>query len=197
MRADREDTSPERETQWIRDIAKGDRGAFESFYQTYQSRLFHYLYVMVRAVELAEELTNDVMLEVWKGAGRFRGQSKPSTWLFGIAHHKALNELRRRRPPLESLQTLHKTPDPALGPEALTVRDSVRAGIWRALSALSPEHREVVELTFYHQATYQEIAAIVSCPANTVKTRAFYAKRHLRKLLAEEGSQMDDRKRSS
>jgi len=182
--------------QRIRDIAKGDRAAFETFYQAYQKRLFHYLYVMVRGVDVAEELTNDVMLEVWKGAGRFRGQSKPSTWLFGIAHHKALNELRRKRPRLEPLHISHKMPDPALGPEAASVRDSERAGVWRAVSSLSPEHREVVELTFYHQATYREIARIVSCPVNTIKTRMFYAKRHLRTLLATERS-ISQRERSS
>lgn len=184
MRFERAEASPELETQWIRQIAKRDRGAFEAMYQSYQNRLFHYLYSMVHAVEVAEELTNDVMLEVWKGASRFRGQSRASTWLFGIAHHKALNELRKRRPRLEELRAARHLADAKPGPEASSIRDSVRAGVERALVALTPEHREVVELTFYHQCTYQEIAQIVGCPLNTVKTRMFYAKQQLRRELA-------------
>ena len=184
MKFERGDPPAELETQQIRQIAKGDRGAFETFYQTYQNRIFHYLYSMVHASETAEELTNDVMLEVWKGASRFRGQSKPSTWLFGIAHHKALNELRRHRPRLEELRTIRHMADPAPGPEVLTMREGLRAGIDRVLRALSAEHREVIELTFYHQCSYQEIAEIVGCPINTVKTRMFYAKQRMRRELA-------------
>jgi len=187
MRSDRGEASGEVESQLIRQIAGGDRGAFESLYQTYQNRLFHYLYSMVHAIETAEELTNDVMLEVWKGASRFRGQSKPSTWLFGIAHHKALNELRRRRTPTESLHVLAGVADPSMGPEGAALRESVRSALGKALARLSHEHREVVELTFYHQFNYGEIAAIVGCPANTVKTRMFYAKQQLRRLLAGRG----------
>jgi RNA polymerase sigma-70 factor, ECF subfamily len=184
MRYERAEIPAELETQQIRQIAKGDRSAFEAFYQTHQNRLFHYLFSIVHATEAAEELTNDVMLEVWKGAARFRGQSKPSTWLFGIAHHKALNELRRRRPRLEELRSIRHMADPAPGPEALSVREGARGSVDRALASLSPEHREVVELTFYHQCSYQEIAQIVGCPVNTVKTRMFYAKQRMRRELA-------------
>lgn len=184
MKLESGDTPAEVEAQWIRQIAQGDRGAFEAFYQKYKTRLFHYLYSMMHAVEMAEELTNDVMLEVWKGAGRFRGESKSSTWLFGIAHHKALNELRRHRPRLEELRTIRHMVDPAPGPEAESLRDSTRLGIEHALMKLSADHREVVELTFYHQCTYREVAEIVGCPINTVKTRMFYAKQQLRRALA-------------
>ncbi|MSV35530.1 MAG: sigma-70 family RNA polymerase sigma factor [Bryobacterales bacterium] len=81
----------------LRGVAAGDRGAFEELYFSYQKRLFGYLYRVLGESGVAEELVNDVMVEVWKSAGRFRGDSKPATWIFGIAHHRLLNHLRRRR----------------------------------------------------------------------------------------------------
>ena len=175
------------ESVWIRQIAEGDRTAFEKLYQAYQARIFRYLFRMVGNAETAEELTNDAMVAAWKAASGFKGQSKASTWLFGIAHHKALNELRRTAPQTVEIENAAEISAPGEGPEAAARRHDVERGVQGALRELSPEHREVVELTFYQGLSYQEIAEIMECPVNTVKTRMYYAKQRLQAALESKG----------
>lgn len=177
------------EGHWIGLIARGDRGAFERLYRSYQSPLFKYFLHFVHSAAVAEELADDVMVEVWRGAGRYRGRSKPSVWIFGIAYHKAIDALRRRRAPLVELRSIESVlpADPRAAPDASVERDVMRRDLALALATLSPEHRAVVLLTFVHGYAYQEISQIVGCPVNTVKTRMFHAKRHLKQALATRG----------
>src|SRR5690348_9758240 len=130
------DDGPELEGLWIQQIARGDRAAFERLYRAYQRPLFRYFLHFVHTVELAEELTDDVLVEVWKSAGRFKGRSKPSVWVFGIAYHKAMDALRRRRPPVVELHAVSEAmaADPRQTPEASAVRESVRSDIAAALA---------------------------------------------------------------
>ncbi|MBI1789210.1 MAG: sigma-70 family RNA polymerase sigma factor [Acidobacteria bacterium] len=174
---------PEQEAQWIRRMAEGDREAFERLFHAYQRRVFAYIWRLLNDTPLAEELTNDVLVEVWKGAKRFRGQGKPSSWIFGIAHHKVLDQMRRRRPRTAGIEEMFRMADPAEGPEAQALRQDERAALQAALARLSPEHREVLELTFYQGCSVEEIARITDCPPNTVKTRMFYARKKLREML--------------
>jgi len=172
---------------WIRQIAEGNRDAFEKLYGEYQKRLFRYFMRLVSAVEIAEELTNDVLVEVWKKAGEFRGLSKVSTWIFGIAHHKAMNELRSRKPAALEIEAAANEADPGATPEESAAQGNLKQKIKRALQGLSAEHREVMELTFTNGLSYQEIADIMQCPVNTVKTRMFYAKKQLQEILEKMG----------
>lgn len=172
---------------WIQRIAEGDREAFEKLYTTYQTRIFRYLLRMTGDTGSAEELTNDTMVAAWKGASGFKGQSKASTWLFAIARNKALNSMRRAQPVTVEI-------DPSLGlaatdgsPERALHQGLLRDQMQLALAQLSPEHREVVELTFYEGLSYPEIAEIVHCPVNTVKTRMFYAKKKIQEFLKGRG----------
>jgi RNA polymerase sigma-70 factor, ECF subfamily len=177
----------EPESLWIQQIAGGDRDAFEKLYKAYAARLFRYLFSVVGDANAAEELANDVMVAAWKGAAQFKGQSKPSTWLFGIAHHKALNELRRRHPQVVDIEQASEIPSLAEGPDTAVRRQSLEQSVRGALQSLSTEHREVMELTFYQGLSYQEIAEIMQCPVNTVKTRMFYAKKKLQEALENAG----------
>jgi RNA polymerase sigma-70 factor (ECF subfamily) len=184
------DDGPELEGLWIQQIARGDRAAFERLYRAYQRSLFRYFLHFVHDVEVAEELTNDVLVEVWKSAARFKGRSKPSVWVFGIAYHKAMDALRRKRPPVIELRAVSEAAaaaDPRQSPEATAMRESVRRDVALALASLSVEHRAVLVLTFNHGYGYNEIAQIVGCPVNTVKTRMFYAKKQLRETLERRG----------
>src|SRR5450755_1347842 len=97
---------------WITQIARGDRTAFERLFRAYETRLYRYLISMVRDKQQAEELVNDVMVDVWRGAPKFRDESKPATWLFGIAYHKAIDALRRRKPPPVELRAVAAMADP-------------------------------------------------------------------------------------
>lgn len=171
----------------IQEIAAGDRDAFEKLYRAYAPRLFRYLFSMTGDASTSEELTNDVMIAAWKGAPNFRGESRVSTWLFGIAHHKALNELRKKHPVTVEDEEASQMADSAESPEQVVQRHGLEQTVRGALQELSPDQREVVELTFYHGLSYQEIAEIVQSPVNTVKTRMFYAKKKLQDVLGREG----------
>jgi RNA polymerase sigma factor (sigma-70 family) len=180
----------------LKRVAAGDRKAFEALYQLYYRRLFAYLFKLTRRGELVEEVLNDVMFAVWTGAARFDGRSRPSTWIFGIAYHKALKALARQAAAFggsggsagsgsaaDDGRREEEEPATGDGPESLLARREVASTLGKALGALSPEHRAVVELTYYYELSYGEIAEIVGCPVNTVKTRMFHARRRLKELL--------------
>ena len=164
-------------------IAAGDRAAFDEMYRRYYPRLMDFLARVVSHRELAEEIVNDTMYTVWTAGNSFAGRSKVSTWVFGIAYKKALKRLSRdKRQLAESLDDhyeLAADTDPA-GDANLA---QLRSALERALVRLSPAHRSVVELTYLLDYSYDEIARIVGCPVNTVKTRMFHARAHLRRLL--------------
>jgi RNA polymerase sigma-70 factor (ECF subfamily) len=168
----------------IRRVADRDRGAFETLYRRYGPRLHRYLSKVIRRSDIAEEALDDVMLAVWQSAARFNYGSRVSTWILGIAHHKALKaRARLSGHGLESaVSEQHAAAEE--GPEDVTVRGELNRLLAKGLEALSPEQRAVVELTFFEEQSYQEIAEITRCPVNTVKTRMFHARRRLAPLLA-------------
>ena len=169
-------------------IGRGDKKAFETLFQTYGERVFRYAYRLISDASKAEEVTNDVMLEVWKNAAKFEGRSKVSTWILGITRHVALNAVRRKDFDTVDVDDAPEIQAPEGETGALALdRETLKARMTQALGKLSQEHRDVVELTFFHGCTYQEIAAIVNCPANTVKTRMHHAKKQLMGLLVEAG----------
>ena len=181
-------------------VAGGDQGAFEVLYHRYHRRLFGYLLRVLRRPALIEEVLDDVMLAVWQGAHRFDGRSRASTWILGIAHHKALKALERARRESERdggepSETLDQAPAPpgagartaALGPERAAARSELRRRLQSAMEVLSPVQRAVVELTFFYGYSYPEIAEIVGCPVGTVKTRMFHARRLLKERLPDLG----------
>lgn len=165
-------------------IARRDRIAFESFFHAHGSSVHRFVRDLVRDDGLAEELTSDVMVEVWRSAGKFGGRSRARTWMFGIAHHKAIDALRRRRAEFVPLDAALGVPDGGEGPEAAALRTDERRMLEEGLATLSPEHRAVLELTFVEGFSQKEVAEIVACPVATVKTRAFYAKQRLHDALA-------------
>ena len=164
-------------------VAAGDLRAFEQLYRAYHARLTRFLDRMTRRRGVVEEVLNDTMLVVWNRSDRFDGSSKVSTWIFAIAYRKALKVLQRHDEAVED-ETLDERPAPGDGPEQQAENRQARAQLGRALEALSDDHRMVVELTYFHGMGYREIAEIVDCPVDTVKTRMFHARRRLRALLA-------------
>ena len=136
---------------------------------------------------LAEELVSDVFLAVWRDARSFAGKSEPSTWMLAIARHKAFSALKRR--PHERLtdEVAAAMVDPADGAETMLDRDRRSAAIQACLTQLSPDHREVIDLVYYHDKSVEEVAEITGAPRSTVKTRMFYARKSLAKLIAASG----------
>ena len=168
----------------IRRIALGDRAAFEAFYHAYERRVRRFATRMLADESLSEEVTSDVMVEVWRSAARYSGRSKPSTWVLGIAYHKAADHLRRKRPALVDLRLAETLSGDDDGPARNAIAAATRADIDAALAALTPEHRIVLHLALVLGYPQADIAAIVDCPLGTVKTRLFHAKRALRRTLS-------------
>ncbi len=163
----------------IRRIAeRRDVAAFEVLYHQYRRRLGPFMYRIVNDPVSNEEVFNDVMHTVWLKSSTYNGQSKVSTWIFAIAYRQCLKSLRGRRNFVDiddcDVGSFDETP-------GFEHRDLVGKG----LAQLSPEHRLVIELSYFQGNNYQEIAAIAGCPENTVKTRMFHARRKLKTIMAE------------
>ncbi len=171
----------------MRCVADGDQAAFKTLFEAYQQPLFRYLVRMVRDREMARDLTNEVMIEIWRGAGRFEGRSKVSTWIFGIAHNKSIDHLRKKRPDLLDEEALAAVPDTAPTPHDAAEQRSLQQVMRKVLDRLSPDHREIIQLTYYHGLSIKEAAEVADCPEGTVKTRMFHARRQLTQLLKEHG----------
>jgi len=168
-------------------IAARDKVAFETFFRAHGSGVHRFVRDLVRDDGLAEELTSDVMVEVWRNAGKYGGRSRARTWVFGIAHHKAIDALRKRRATLVPLDDLLGAVSGGETPEDAALRADERRRLDAALASLSAEHRAALELTYVEGFSQKEIAEIVGVPVATVKTRAFYAKQRLRDALATAG----------
>lgn len=167
----------------IHRVAARDREAFETLYRRYAPRVFRYLSSQIRQREIVEEALDDVMMVVWETAGRYNGTSQLSTWILGIAHYKALKARARVSTSDAEFQESDHGGIETHSPEAIIAERQLTDTIRQAMDALSAEQRAVVELTFYHGRSYAEIAEILDCPVNTVKTRMFHARQRLEGVL--------------
>lgn len=167
------------ETALVARVVARDQSAFAELYGLYRRRLARFLGRFLGSPQVIDEVINDVMFVVWQDASRFELRSKVSTWIFGIAWHKALKALDRQKRDAPQLPSPTEFARPDDGASALEIRE----WLGRALDGLSPDQRLVVELTFFAGCSYQEIAQIAHCPVNTVKTRMFHARHRLRDIL--------------
>jgi RNA polymerase sigma-70 factor (ECF subfamily) len=166
----------------LRRISCADRGAFEQLYFDYHSRLVKFLFRVIRHHEDLEEVINDTFLVVWQHARDFRGASRVSTWIFGIAYRRALKTIR-----MSSVRTRGSAPEVREG-EAV-VEDAVgETGDGRLLelgiSGLSPEQRLMLILAYCMGFSCEEVAAIVACSVCTVKSRMGLARRKLLAIIS-------------
>ncbi len=177
------------EDKLIKRVARGDRHAFNEFYQLTHKGVYRYLYRMLRCEQMAEDVLIETYAEVWRSAGRFRGASRALTWVIGIARNLAMNLFRKKRVNELDIDSLHDQP----AVQTHRAEDTERAElIARAIDLISPDHREVLDLVFFQGITYKEISQLIGIPVNTVKTRVFYAKEELRDALKDMGVKKDD-----
>jgi RNA polymerase sigma-70 factor, ECF subfamily len=168
-------------------IANGDRLAMQVLYARYHVRIFRFVVRLVRDDSTAEDLISEVFLDVWRQAGRFEGRSAVSTWMLAIARFKALSALRRRPEQELDDRVAESIEDTADDPHAALEKKDKGAILRKCLTGLSAEHREIIDLVYYHEKSVEEVAEIVGIPENTVKTRMFYARKRLAELLKAEG----------
>ena len=179
-------TAPE--TRLLARVAQGDHAAFRELYASMSRSVYFYLYRILRDESLAEDVQVEVFTQVWKGAARFRGRSKVKTWIFGIARNLAMNELRKSRHHANIDDYQHIADDGQPNPEDA----DRRRFLLKAMDMVSDKHREILDYVFYQQMNYQEIADILDISVNTVKTRVFYAKSALRKVIGKLGVTADE-----
>jgi RNA polymerase sigma-70 factor, ECF subfamily len=167
-------------------VAAGNRLAMQVLFARHHARVYRFILRILGSEAVAEDLTSEVFLSVWQQAGRFQARSTFSTWLLAIARNKAMTELRRRHDlPDDGNNT--DMADPADDPEvsyAVRRRGEI---LRKCLTGLSREHREIIDLVYYHEKSVQEVAEIMDIPRNTVKTRMFYARKKLSRLLEIQG----------
>jgi len=161
-------------------VAAGDREAFRELYIAYHRRLARFLTRVTRHYEIAEEVINDTLWVVWRKAGDFRGDSRVSTWIMGIAYRRALKTLRSRSHALLDAVPIENEMLPA--PDELGAAETSE-WILLGMRRLPTEQRLALEFAYGYGHSCEEIAQIMDCPVNTVKTRLFHARAKLRALL--------------
>lgn len=174
------------EQELLASVVAGHMAAFEELYRRYEKRVFRYICTILHDHAAAEEALSDTMLAVWQGAGRFSHTSRISTWIFGIARHKALDAMRRnvRRQQDVQLDRAADLVHPGTNPIDQIQQDQVAVLTKKALDRLSQDHREILFFAFYEELSYEDIALLLAIPVNTVKTRVFYAKQQLKQHLS-------------
>ena len=168
-------------------IAGGDRLAMQVLFARHHVRVYRFVLRLVHNQATAEDLISEVFLDIWRQAGKFEGRSAVTTWMLGIARFKTLSALRRRQEDELDEEMAERIEDRADDPETALAKKDKGAVLRQCLTALSAEHREVIDLVYYHEKSVEEVAEIVGIPAATVKTRMFSARKKLSELLKEQG----------
>ena len=164
-------------------IAAGDKLAMQVLFARHHVRVYRFVLRLVGEPSRAEDLISEVFLDVWRTAKQFQGRSQVSTWLLSIARFKALTSLRQRRHEDIEQDDVLEIADGADTPEASLDRASTSAILRACMAKLSPAHREIINLVYYHEKSVEEAGEIIGIPQSTVKTRMFYARKQLADLL--------------
>lgn len=164
-------------------IAHGDRAAMHTLYLRHNVRVYRFVLRSLRDASAAEDIVSQVFLDVWRTADQFEGRSRVSTWLLSIARFKTLTAMRQRRHEDIDQENVLQIADGADTPETSLHRSNVSAILRACIAKLSPAHREIIHLVYYHEKTVEEAGEIIGIPPSTVKTRMFYARKQLATLL--------------
>lgn len=178
----------DKDIELLKRISKGDEESFRQLYELTHKEVYFFLFRLFHDKDAAEDTLIETFTEVWKSAKNFKGKARILTWIIGIAKNLAMNKLKKDR--------THESIDdfPNISNSANPTAESFERQrlLKEAMSSLSVKHREVLDLVFYHEMTYQEVSEVLNAPLNTVKTRVFYAKEALRKTLSHMGVKRDD-----
>jgi RNA polymerase sigma-70 factor (ECF subfamily) len=168
-------------------VAKGDRAAVRLLFMRHHARVYRFAARQTGSEMMADDIANEVFLELWRQAPGFEGRSEVSTWLLGIARFKALSLLRKRKEDWIDDEKAAAVPDGADTPEVVTMKEDKGAALRRFVDALPEEHRVVIDLAYYHGQSIAEIGEVLQIPVATVKTRMFYARKKLGDALKAAG----------
>jgi RNA polymerase sigma-70 factor (ECF subfamily) len=164
-------------------IAQGDRAALSALYEALEKPVFRFIQSKLNDPFEAADILHDVFIDVWRSAGRFEGRSKVQTWIFGIAYRKVI-DIYRKRGKQELRAEFPEQEDETIDTEMCVAASQEAEHVRICLDTLKPEHRDSINLAFYQDMTYREIAEVVGSPEGTIKTRVFHAKNLLLKCLS-------------
>ena len=164
-------------------VARGDALAMRALVARHQTRVYRWILRIIRDAALAEDVLNEVFLDVWRQAASFAGRSSVATWVLAIARFKAITVARKRIDVQLDEESAARIPDPADNAEMALEREDRRKLLRTGLAALSREHREVLDLVYYHGKSIRDVAEVIGIPEATVKTRMFYARKKLAELF--------------
>jgi RNA polymerase sigma-70 factor (ECF subfamily) len=167
----------------LKKIGKGDEKAFADLFRLYEKRLHRFIQLKLNDFHEASDILNETFLEVWRSASKFEERSKVSTWVFGIAYYKTMDRLRKNKPILIDEDNFPEIVDELPDAMACLLSQERSGHVKHCLETLKEAHRTVMQLAFFEDMAYGEIAKIVDCPENTVKTRMFHAKQAMKHCL--------------
>jgi RNA polymerase sigma-70 factor (ECF subfamily) len=167
----------------IEAIVDGEQDAMRVLFARHSQSIYRFVLRLTGNETMAEDIVNEVFLDVWRRADRFEAKSQVSTWLLAIARHKALSALKRRSEAQLDEGAVSSVADPTDDPETILDRNTRNAIVKRCLTQLPAAQREVIDLVYYHHKSVAEVASFVGVPASTVKTRMFYARSRMADLL--------------
>ncbi len=168
-------------------MGKQDETALRELHQAFGRRIYAFALNRLHDEQDAESVVVDVLYDVWLHPDRFRGESKFSTWILGIAKFKVLMMLRSRKPQMQELddEMCETIPDEGMGVFDTVLNTQHRHHIDGCLETLPEAQREGLYLTFYEGLSVTEIAAFQRCPEGTAKTRLFHARKSMKDCLDE------------
>ena len=171
----------------LKRVAEGDKAAMHIMFARHRLRVFRFIQGRVRNAVIADDLVSQVFLDVWRSANRFEGRARVSTWLLSIARFKALSALRERSHETIDQDDLAGIVDAADTPDVALDRKETNAILRECIDRLSPAHREIIDLVYYHEQSVAEASVIVGIPVATVKSRMFFARKYLARMLVSAG----------
>jgi RNA polymerase sigma-70 factor (ECF subfamily) len=171
------------DSELIAAVAKGEKAAMHALFVRHNVRVYRFILRITGNASLAEDLVSDVFLDVWRKAGQFEQRSQVSTWLLAIARLKAISAMRRRPHDELDEQALAQVEDPGENADVMLEKQERFTLLRKCLANVSPAHREIIDLVYYHGKSVAEASIIVGIPQASVKTRMFYARQRLGELL--------------
>jgi RNA polymerase sigma-70 factor (ECF subfamily) len=175
------------DVQLLRRIGQGDEDAMAAFYREHGRIVLSQVLLVAGERVLAEEIVQDTMLAVWRGAGSFRGESSVRSWVIAIARRQTRDRLRGRRLRVVDDTYLADQPSSGPGPEVMALDRAELAEVKGAIRELATSHREVLGLVFGTGLSLPEVAGVLEIPVGTVKSRLTAARTALSRVLDEKG----------
>jgi RNA polymerase sigma-70 factor (ECF subfamily) len=171
----------------LKHVAEGDKAAMHIMFARHRTRVFRFIQRIVRNPAIADDLVSQVFLDVWRSANKFENRARVYTWLLSIARFKAIGSLRERTHESIDQDDMFGIADAGDTPEVALDRKETHDILRACIDKLSPAHREIIELFYYRDNSVAEVSEMIGIPQATAKSRIFYARKQLARILVSAG----------